>query len=122
MLYLLTLVAAVVLAGGQALWKTAAVGYPKLITEGIPTFRAAITVLLSPSFIFGAILYVIATLIYLWLFSKYPYYQVQIILVSFSILASLMISRFIFKETFNLVNLVGMLLIIAGAALVTWKK
>ncbi len=110
------------LSAGQALWKRAAINFPVYIKEGSPLFKAVLQVLLSGYFISGAILYVVATLIYLWLFSKYPYFSVQLTMVSLAVVFSLLVSYFIFKEHISIVNFFGIPLILAGVILVTWKS
>jgi drug/metabolite transporter (DMT)-like permease len=120
MLYLLTLITAALLAAGQALWKSAAIALPAL-QKNNSIFQAIIKVLLSAKFIAGAFLYVVATLIYLWLFSKFPFSAVQITLISASLALAVLISHFIFKENLYLINYLGVLIILVGVSLATKK-
>lgn len=122
MLYFLTAITGLMLSAAQSLWKTSAVNFPRLTASGMSTVNAAIQVFFSLKFISGALLYVLATLLYVWLFSKYPFYAVQISLVSFSIIFSLIISNVIFKENLQLMNYLGIPLILIGVSLVVWKN
>jgi drug/metabolite transporter (DMT)-like permease len=119
MLLVFTSIVAGLLVIGQALWKSSAMA----ISNGSFSIINLITkVLLTPKFILGACLYVIATLAYVWLFSKFPYYAVQMSLVSFSLVFSFLISYFIFKESFSVSNFLGLALLIVGVILITWKN
>lgn len=120
MVYFLTLVTSFLLATGQTFWKKAALSFPEN-QKTYPLLKAVALVIFSPKFLIGALLYVMATLIYLWLFSKYPFYIVQISMVSFSVILSVLISYFIFKEQLSPLNYFGVLLIIIGIILVTKK-
>jgi drug/metabolite transporter (DMT)-like permease len=118
MLYLMTIVTAFLLSVGQALWKSAALGFSALQKENT-LIGAILKVMFSVKFIAGALVYLIATLIYLWLFSKYPFSAVQITLISASLVLSVVISRFIFKETLNPINYLGIVIILLGVFLAT---
>jgi drug/metabolite transporter (DMT)-like permease len=122
MVFIYTAITAILLSLGQALWKIAALKFPLHQKDGLSSFEATTKVLLSYHFILGAIIYVLATLLYLWLFSKYPFFIVQITLVSFAIVFSLTIATLLFRENISLINLIGIPLIILGALLATWKK
>ncbi|MEI6266714.1 MAG: hypothetical protein WCP14_02390 [bacterium] len=121
MLYLLTIFTAALLATGQMFWKKAAVTYPTLIADHLSPTSAALRVIFSTKFFIGAFLYVVATLIYLWLFSKYPYYIVQTTLMVTSLVLTAAISVFIFKEELSLINLLGISIILFGVFLVSAK-
>ncbi|HBG81386.1 TPA: hypothetical protein DDW69_00940 [candidate division CPR2 bacterium] len=120
MQYLLSAITALLLAIGQSLWKLSAAAFNNQGDESL--IKAISKVIFTPNFIIGAFLYIVATMLYLWLFSKYPFYAVQILLVSFSLIFSLLVSNFIFKEQINLVNYLGIPLILIGAVLVIWQK
>lgn len=122
MLYIFLFITALLLASGQSLWKKAAINFPIYLKNNTPLIPAIFKVIFSKFFIIGAFLYIIATLIYLWLFSKYPFYTVQISLVAFVIILSLIISNIIFKESINTINYIGVSLVLIGIILVTWGK
>lgn len=121
MIYLLTFITALIMASGQTFWKKAAVSYSLLISSG-NSMDALLKTLLSLNFIFGAFLYVCATMVYLWLMSRYPFFVVQISMVAFSIILALFIASIIFREHVSLINYFGVLLVISGIFFVVWKR
>jgi drug/metabolite transporter (DMT)-like permease len=118
MIYILTAITALLLVSGQSLWKMAA----NNLDKSSPLIHSLSKVLLTPQFIVGAFLYALATLIYLWLFSKYNYSVVQLSLIAFSVILSSLIAVLFFKEHFSIINVVGVFVLIAGIMLVTWKS
>lgn len=122
MLYLFTVLTALLLAVGQMFWKKAAVTYPELISNNVSSGSAAFQVIFSSKFFVGAFLYVVATLLYLWLFSRYPYYIVQTTLLVTSLVLTAMFSVLIFKEELTPLNLLGIAVILLGVFLVSAKR
>ncbi len=120
-LYIYTVITALLLVTGQSLWKTAAGSYNVYLKNGASLFKALVMVLFSGKFLIGVAVYIIATFFYLWLFSRYHFYTVQVTLISFSIIFSLFVSYLIFKESMSIINYWGVILIIVGVFLVTWK-
>jgi drug/metabolite transporter (DMT)-like permease len=111
---------ALLLVIGQSLWKVASKAF--LVFKGKSLFTVLFKLILSWQFILGGVFYVVATLLYVYLFSKFPYFAVQLTLVSFSIIFSLLVSTYVFKEGLGLINYIGAFIIILGVVLVTWKK
>lgn len=114
MIIILTAIVALMLSAAQALWRVAA------RRDGI-TLATLPKVLFSPYFIAGAALYVVATLVYLYLQSKYDFSHVQAILVSLSLIASFTIAYIFFSEKFTTVNMLGVLLLLTGVYLILRK-
>ncbi|MEK3952559.1 MULTISPECIES: EamA family transporter [Psychrobacillus] len=111
MVYLLLLINISLLVTGQILWKLAVTGIEQWNVSTL------IGVILSPLFIGGATLYVIATGIWLVILSKLPLsvaYPSQSIGYIFGAIFAL----FIFKETISLTQWGGMAIIIFGVYLV----
>lgn len=119
MLYVIAAFTALLLATGQSLWKKAAGGFSSFSMSSLLPSLAKI--FLSPYFLIGAVLYVTATAIYVWLFSKYSFSAVQISLVSFSIIFTLFISNLFFKEHLELINYIGVPILLIGVLLITWR-
>lgn len=119
MIVIYTFFVATMLVTGQALWKSAAMA----LTPGMPFSinNYLIKVLLTPKFIIGGIIYVFATLVYVWLFSKFPYYQVQLTLVTLSLILSVGVATLLFKEQLSPVNYIGIFILIIGVFLITRK-
>lgn len=116
-LYLFSAITALLLVCGQSLWKLAA----NNLDKSAPLIPSLLKVLFTVQFIGGAILYVIATLAYVWMFSKYQYSSVQLSLISFSIILSSLMAILFFKEHFLPINFLGIAILILGLFLVTWK-
>lgn len=117
MFYIYTLIAAVLLVAAQSFWKNASSSLGVSLS-----LKTLYSLIVTPSFLVGALLYVLATLIYIWLFSKYPYFSVQITLITFSVIFTLLVARLVFKEDLILINYLGVPLLVLGVVLATWKK
>jgi drug/metabolite transporter (DMT)-like permease len=115
-MYIFIFIVAFLLATAQALWKMAGNDYATLVKNTeltIAIFQTAI----SAKFIGGAILYIAATAIYIWLFSRYSFFSVQVTLISTSVILSVLISYFIFKEIPSSLNILGIAIILIGITL-----
>jgi drug/metabolite transporter (DMT)-like permease len=105
--YLLLIINVLLLVTGQFLWKIAVT---PIDNWNLPSF---IQVALSPYFILGGILYVAATGIWLVILSKLPLsiaYPIQ----SLSYVLGLIGAYFIFKESINMNQIIGIILILGG--------
>lgn len=111
MVYLLLLMNVSLLVTGQILWKLAVAGIEQWSVSTL------IGVILSPLFIGGAALYVIATGIWLVILSKLPL-SVAYPSQSIGYIFGAILALFIFKETISLTQWGGMAIIIFGVYLV----
>lgn len=105
--YILLIINVILLVTGQFLWKIAVA---PITAWNVNSF---IRVAISPSFLAGGILYVAATGLWLVILSKLPLsiaYPVQ----SLSYVLGLIGAWFIFKESINMNQIIGILLIISG--------
>ncbi|MGE7986539.1 hypothetical protein [Lysinibacillus fusiformis] len=96
---------------GQTMWK---IGAEKIEISG---FKTIINVILSPWIIGGGVLYVIATVIWLYLLSKLPLsliYPLQ----SVAYIIALFVALFVFKEVIPITRWVGVAVILFGVYLV----
>ncbi|MDP9728253.1 EamA family transporter [Alicyclobacillus tolerans] len=109
--YLLILCNIILLVGGQTLWK---IGIGK---QHLDSLKAVILVMFSPWVIAGLVLYVIATVIWIYLLSKMSLsllYPMQ----SLAYVAAILVSIFIFKEHVSAWRWAGVAVILAGVSLV----
>lgn len=117
MVYLLALIIASCLVTGQLLWA----GTVKGIT-GDQGSVAALTLiqkmLFQPRFWLGVLAYLIGTGCYFLLLSKAKFFSVQVTMTGLGIILSVLASHFIFKEHLNAGNVLGMVLVLTGIALV----
>jgi len=102
---------------GQALWKSAVV---ELTERHIQLFstNGFVQLILAPKLIFGAFVYGIATIAYIYLLSKYDYFQTQSIVVGCSLVLTLAVATSFFGERPSIVNIAGVVLIVLGSVLV----
>lgn len=107
MYILLVLVNVVLLTTGQIFWK--------LSVKNLETYSISsiLGVLITPYFIFGALLYVFATIIWIFLLSKLPLstlYPLQ----SLAYVLGLFAGYFFFKELISIQKVVGVSIILVG--------
>lgn len=109
--YILLLLNILLLVTGQMLWK---ISVTPISTWN---FNSVVQVILSPYFIIGGVLYVLATGLWLIVLSKLPLsiaYPAQ----SLAYILGIVGAYFIFKENINGFQLCGMLLIMFGVYLI----
>lgn len=102
----------ILLVTGQTLWK---IGAGKIEFSGL---KAMVNMALSPWIVIGGILYVIATVIWIYLLSKLPLsllYPLQ----SVAYILGLLVAYFLFKEIIPITRWIGVLVILLGVYLVT---
>lgn len=115
---ILPIFASVLLVTAQASWKKAFSSVTMKLSTSFFLSKEFLGLLFSPFFLFGAFLYVIATVFYLYLFNRYNFYSVQSIMLVSSITLSFLIASFIFHETVTVYKVLGLVLLIAGVFLI----
>lgn len=121
---LMTVSVGFMLVLGQSLWKFATnTATAALIKNPTPTsfFNSALAVALQPAFIVGCFIYAAATILYIYVISKYNYGVTYAMIVGCSTIFATTISAVIFKEKIYPLNLLGILIIIIGISLVVKK-
>lgn len=101
----------ILIVGAQVLWKLGAAAQ-------INDFQSFWLALKSPLVILGAILYLIATIIWLIILSRYPYHLIYPLL-SLSFVLALIASRFILQETVPWLSWLGVILICLGIIIIS---
>ena len=113
--YLLLFINIIMLVSGQVLWK---IGVSKMHLELSP--KGIIEAILNHYIVGGGIMYVFATIIWLYLLSKSELskiYPLQSLCYVFGAIAGVII----FKECFTLNKAFGLIFILAGAGLIVSK-
>ncbi len=113
--YLLLFINIIMLVSGQVLWK---IGVSKMHLELSP--KGIIEAILNPYILGGGIVYVFATVIWLYLLSRAELskiYPLQSLCYIFGAVAGVIF----FKECFTLNKAFGLILILAGAGLIVSK-
>lgn len=113
--YLLLFINIIMLVSGQVLWK---IGVSKMQFQ--LSLKGVIEAVLNPYILCGGIIYVLATIIWLYLLSKAEIskiYPLQSLCYVFGAIAGVII----FKECFTLNKIFGLILILSGAVLIVSK-
>ena len=78
-------------------------------------------VLISPKVWLGGLFYIFATIIYFILLSKHKFFSIQLTMTVLAIVFSALLSVIVFHEKLNLVNILGMLIMLIGIFMVFTK-
>jgi uncharacterized membrane protein len=113
--YILLIINIFLLVIGQAIWK---VGASKI--QFSLTLKGMVNILFNPYVMGGGIIYVIATFIWIYLLSKQQLSDIYP-LQSLCYVVAALVGLLVFKETFSTVKVLGILLIVSGAFLVSIK-
>ncbi len=118
LLILLIPLVAILLISAQALWRHAVVS-DKLLEGSFGTI--VVHTITNPKIWLGGILYVLTTAVYLFLFTKFKFFVVQLSITGLALVFSTMISYYIFHEKITIINIIGLVVILVGLALVVQK-
>lgn len=116
--YLFLPVLALCLVVAQSMWGTA-IKHQHVLQGSLG--KIAVNVLTSSRMWAGVIIYIIATMIYFYMLSKLKFFSVQITMTALSIVFSTVLSIIVFKEKPDTINIIGGLIVIAGAGMVLYK-
>jgi drug/metabolite transporter (DMT)-like permease len=111
MKYALVFVNIILLVGGQTMWKFG------LANRKLSDLKSVLLTMFTPWVIGGIILYVIATVVWIYLLSKFPIsllYPLQ----SLAYVVTLVIAIFVFHEHVSWTRWTGVAVILLGAGLV----
>ncbi|HJQ09263.1 MAG TPA: hypothetical protein VJ836_07330 [Candidatus Saccharimonadales bacterium] len=120
MQYLFSIVFALLLVLAQSCWKLS-VDAHKGVFDGTITIAKAIGFVFSPLTIFGVVVYVVATVCYMFMLSKYQFSMIQATAIPLSLIFSVMVATIFFHDHLTLVNLCGIALIAAGLVLLSLR-
>lgn len=120
MQYLLSVIFAGLLVTAQTSWKLGVdnVGSP---FKSDLTILSAIRFLFSPLVLAGMVLYIVATLLYMYLLSRYEFSLVQSLAIPLSLIFSIVVAVSFFDEHLTLVNYAGLLIVVVGLVLVSLR-
>jgi uncharacterized membrane protein len=113
--YILLLINIFLLVLGQAIWKA---GASKL--QFSLSVKGILAIFTNPYIISGGVVYVFATIIWIYLLSKQQLSDIYP-LQSLCYVVAAIVGVTVFKESFSIVKVMGILLIVGGAFLVTIK-
>lgn len=113
-IYIAVFINVVLLVSGQILWKY------ELIKVGEFSKNNILQILISSYFLLGLSLYIIATIIWLWILSRAALSRVYP-MQSFAYVLGILAGNFIFHEKFGPIAWAGAILIVCGIALIGMK-
>jgi drug/metabolite transporter (DMT)-like permease len=114
MQYLLVIGVALMLVTGQSLWKYG-VMHVDLVSGDL--MRKVLALAFSPAILLGCFVYVIATVLYIYTIGKYEYAVSYAMIVTFSLIFATIVASSVFHEKLSPINLLGMLVLLIGVAL-----
>lgn len=117
--YLLMPVMAFLLVIAQTLWASV-IKTGHALQGSLPTI--ALNLASNWKMWLGAMIYIIATLVYFYMLSKLKFFSVQIAMTALSIIFSTSLSILIFNERPTLINIAGAVIVLAGIFLVLYKS
>lgn len=112
MIYALSILFAALLVFAQSSWKIG-VELTKSSSGGTG-FRQIFTTLISVNFVLGAFIYVLATLLYLYLVSRYQFSTVQTLAIPLSLIFSIIVAGVVFNEHITNWTIMGIIVIAVG--------
>ncbi len=115
------LIVGLMLVVGQSLWRFAItrVGGEEINYAAI--LRSPAQLALHPLFILGCITYIFATILYMYVISRFNYGTSYAIIVACSTIFASLASLYLFKERMSVVNVVGLGVVILGIFLLVKK-
>jgi uncharacterized membrane protein len=108
----LSLLCSLMLASGQVFWKLS-LGKQELTAD----FRAILTILVRPMFLAGIALYGLATVLWIYLLSKHELSYIYP-MIAFAYVFGVILSVLVLKENLSLMRSLGILLVVAGVAVI----
>lgn len=118
---ILYLIVGTLLVSGQAMWKLAMGDVLKTGGDFSLLLRSPLQILFNPVFILGCVIYVVATVLYMYVISKYNYGISYAMIVACSTILASLLANVLFKEHFTSTNIIGLILVLGGIALLVKK-
>lgn len=112
-------VMAFLLVIAQTLWASV-IKTGNALNGSLPTI--AVNLLTNWKMWLGAMIYIVATLVYFYMLSKLKFFSVQIAMTALSIIFSTTLSVMIFNEKPTLINITGAAIVLIGVFLVLYKN
>jgi drug/metabolite transporter (DMT)-like permease len=120
MQYVLSFIFASLLVAAQSSWKVAVGAETSPFKHGF-TLVSTLHFVFSPLVILGAVIYAVATALYMYLLSKYQFSHVQSLSIPLSLIVSIVAATVFFDDKLSIVNYFGLALVVTGIVLITTK-
>lgn len=118
MQYILVLGVASMLVIGQSLWKF---GIMHAQTDG-DMLKKLLALAFNPAILLGCVVYLVATVLYMYTIGRYAYGVSYAMIVSFSLIFATIAANVVFREKISILNIVGIFVILLGVSLVLAKR
>lgn len=116
--YLMMPIMALLLVLAQSLWASA-IKTGHVLQGSLPTI--VVNLATNWKMWLGAFIYIVATLVYFYMLSKLKFFSVQVTMTALSIVFSVGLSIFLFNERPEMINIVGIIVVLSGIVLVLYK-
>ena len=117
-MFILALMLSSMIATGQVLWKMGLHNKKEIFSQGIFKLSLYRSIISSPYIIIGVVIYAGATILWLYLLSRYDLSKVYPIL-SIAFIIVLFAARFLLQEKVSLTQWLGTIIIVSGIYLIT---
>ena len=118
---LLVLLFSFLIVTGQVLWKLAIDKNGGLINSDSTNIQNILNLLLSPYMLCGVVIYICATVFWMYLLGEYEYSFIYP-MSSMTFVMSLFFASYVFDEEITLYKIIGVLVIMLGVFIVTKGK
>ena len=118
---LLVLLFSFLIVTGQVLWKLAIDKNGGLINSDSTNIQNILNLLLSPYMLCGVVIYMCATVFWMYLLGEYEYSFIYP-MSSMTFVMSLFFASYVFDEEITLYKIIGVLVIMLGVFIVTKGK
>ena len=118
---LLVLLFSFLIVTGQVLWKLAIDKNGGLINSDSTNIQNILNLLLSPYMLSGVVIYMCATVFWMYLLGEYEYSFIYP-MSSMTFVMSLFFASYVFDEEITLYKIIGVLVIMLGVFIVTKGK
>lgn len=118
---LLAAVCSFLMVTGQVLWKLAIDKNGGLINSDYTIIQNFLNLLLSPYMLAGLLIYVFATVLWMYLLGEYEYSFIYP-MFSMTFIMALFFAAYVFDEIITLYKIIGVLFIVLGVFFVTKGK
>jgi multidrug transporter EmrE-like cation transporter len=121
MFYLLGFLFAILLVGGQSLYKVALDNAGFELSLGFLLSKRMLEFLLSWEFLVGVMLYLLATGINFYMLTRFKFSSIQGLAIPIGLVFSFLAGAWFFKDGISPVNILGLIIIIFGVFIATYN-
>lgn len=121
MLYISALGFAFFIVAGQALYKAAVDSVGFELTLDFIFSKQLLKLLFSWQFLLGLALFLVATGINFWMYTRFQFSSIQAVVVPLVLVFSFIAGAWFFKDHISFVNILGFFVLVAGVVLATIK-